>query len=905
MNRIIRQVCVSVLHSLLVASLIQAEPVLWSDRPARYWMTEGFPLGSGHLGAVPLGGTDFERILFNEKSLWTGCEEETGSHQAFGELLIKFDKAPLPTKYWRGLDLSNGMHTVTYERGGIEYRQEMLASYPSGVIALRISASKPGALSGRLWLTDMHGADVLSEGNCLKAVGILNNGLDYESQVLLVPKGGKVTPEFENGFDNKPLPRHRPGTPVLDGKSDVYLSLGNSDKPIVAHRASNNDATRSGLPLMADNQWFSRGVAFKAPGNYTFSTDGKYRWISFHAWSNGAHAVQVWADGAMVHQTETMKTGLQPQYVCVPLKGANSVKITAVAQPDAKGDDINLGHLRLSPSEKAPQQDPGVLRLFSKEDFGRIKHAPPVFLRFEGCDELTVYLTAGTSYVQDSTQGWRGKHPGEKITATLKKASAAGWEALVDLHLKDYQPLFNRVQFDVGRSKDAIRTRPTIERLQAFADRQGDPELESLLFQYGRYLLIASSRAGSLPANLQGVWNDSNIPPWRGDYHADINVQMNYWPADIANLSETFGPLVDWVERSIPVWRRHTQKEFNLPGWTVRGENGIFGGGTWHYVPAANSWLCRNLWDHYEFNLNREYLARIYPILKQVCEFWVPRLMEGPEGKLVTVKDFSPEHGPTEVGVSFPMRWVWDVFGNYAEAAGTLGLDAEFRSKILDMRGRMLEPQIGEWGQFKEWLKTPDDPNNKHRHVSHLVGLYPGEQISVRKTPELAKACAVSLNARGDMSTGWAMAWRVALWARLHDGDRAYKLVRNQLKFTDSTGIDYNKGGTYANLLCAHPPFQIDGNFGFVAGICEMLLQSHEGEIAILPALPSAWQTGKIHGIRARGGFELDLDWKEGALTSVGIRHGTGGEAIFRYQDKVRVIQVPSKKTVIVNGNLQ
>jgi len=389
-------------------------------------------------------------------------------------------------------------------------------------------------------------------------------------------------------------------------------------------------------------------------------------------------------------------------------------------------------------------------------------------------------------------------------------------------------------------------------------------------------MMISCSRPGCLPANLQGMWNRSNRPPWRSDYHTDVNVQMNYWFVDAANLSECFEPLGEWFYSIRGVRRDETKATFKTRGWITHAENGVFGGSTWKWSKGDAAWVAQNLWDHYAFTQDREYLrARAYPIIKELCEFWEDHLKELPDGTLVSPDGFSPEHGPHEDGVSFDQQLVWDLLTNYIEASEVLGVDEPLREKIASMRKRLLGPKIGKWGQLQEWMVDRDDPNDHHRHLSHMVAVYPCRGISPHRTPALAQAARVSLEARGHHGdVGWSNAWKIGLWARLHDPQKAYWYVNRWLSHN-----------TFDNLFNACWPgrvFQIDGNFGYAAGVCEMLVQSHMGEIHFLPALPDAWPHGSVKGMRARGGLEIDLRWHSGRATAALLKAKADGKLSLR-----------------------
>jgi alpha-L-fucosidase 2 len=539
-------------------------------------------------------------------------------------------------------------------------------------------------------------------------------------------------------------------------------------------------------------------------------------------------------------------------------------------------------------------------------------------LAFSRCDGLTLLIVAGTDYAMDYTNGYRGADPHPRLTAMIKAASEKGREALEEEHETDFRSLFDRVTLDLGRSSTAQRGLPTDQRrLEAF--QKTDPELERLLFQYGRYLLISCSRPGGLPANLQGLWNDRNDPAWHSDYHANINVEMNYWPAEPAGLPECQLPFFDLIDSQLPAWRKATaaSPEFKTAsggmsarGFAIRTSHNIYGGMGWRWDKTANAWYCRHFWEHYSFTRDRDFLRNTgYPIMKETCEFWEDHLETLPDGRLVVPKGWSPEHGPTEDGVSYNQEIVWDLFDNYVRAADVLGIDREYRDKIAAMRDKLLAPGIGSWGQLLEWRmeKTNSGPehleldtrDDHHRHTSHLFAVYPGHQITSATTPALAAAAKVSLDARGISPDSdvreWSFAWRTALYARLGDGEDAHKMLQ-QL---------FSVRNTCPNLFGLHPPMQMDGNFGITAGMAEMLVQSQDGDIQLLPALPAVWPEGSVKGLRARGGFEVDESWKEGKLAGATIRVSAPTRGRVRYGEKTVGFSIDAGKPVTFDGSLR
>ncbi|GAB2963373.1 glycoside hydrolase family 95 protein [Saccharothrix stipae] len=511
-------------------------------------------------------------------------------------------------------------------------------------------------------------------------------------------------------------------------------------------------------------------------------------------------------------------------------------------------------------------------------------------------DSAVLVFAAGTDYADDYPT-YRGPDPHDRVRALVDAASAKGWHRLLDAHERDHRALFDRVRLDIGQQRVDV---PTDELLRGYATAPTTARraLEALYFQYGRYLLISSSRSGSLPANLQGVWNNSVSPPWSADYHVNINLQMNYWPAETTNLAETTGPLFDFVDELREPGAVTAREMHGSRGWVVNNETNPFGftgvhdWATAFWFPEAGAWLAQHYYEHYLFTGDRRFLReRAYPVMRELARFWLDGLRVDPrDGTLVVTPSYSPEHGDFSAGAAMSQQIVGQLFANVVSAADVVG-DTAFGGEVRKALDR-LDPgtRIGSWGQLQEWKQDWDDPANTHRHVSHLFALFPGNGISPRKTPELAAAAETSLTARGDGGTGWSKAWKINFWARLLDGDHAHRMLAEQLI-----------GSTLPNLWDTHPPFQIDGNFGATAGVAEMLLQSQDGVVDVLPALPGEWRDGSYAGLRARGDVTVDVRWSDGAAREITLATGRDGPVTARstlFRDGFRLVDVRTGRQV-------
>ena len=646
----------------------------------------------------------------------------------------------------------------------------------------------------------------------------------------------------------------------------------------------------------------NNGMPYQTFGNLYISFPGHDKYENYYRDLNIADAsasVEYTVDG--VNYKREMLTSFVDDVIVVKLTADKPGSITCNIMLNSPFDNTDPvtreGQIVLSGTSSTVEGLRGEVdfqgRVAAKAKGGEVTSENGV-ISINGADEATIYISIATNFKNYKELS---ENEGQKSRSYLTKALNKDYDQIKKDHEEYFSQFMDRVSLDLGVT-EAVK-QPTDKRIKNFSD-QDDPQLVSLYFQFGRYLLISSSQPGGQPANLQGIWNDMLFPPWESKYTMNINAEMNYWPAEITNLSEMHEPFIQLAKEVAETGSETARIMYDADGWVLHHNTDIWRitgpidnahSGMW---PVGGAWLCQDLWERYLYTGDEEYLEEIYPVLKGSAEFFLDFMIPHPEtGWLVVVPSNSPENshagglGKASIaaGTTIDNQLVFDLFTHVKEATEILSRDKEFAAKLEQAKSRLAPMQIGRYGQLQEWLKDWDDPEDDHRHVSHLYGLFPSNQISPLRNPELFQAAKTVLEHRGDESTGWSMGWKINLWARLLDGNRAYKLLNDQL------GLVTDKeegGGSYPNMFDAHPPFQIDGNFGCTAGIAEMLMQSHDGAVHLLPALPDAWEDGKIEGIVSRGGFVLDLTWKDKEIEKIVVYSRIGGNLRLRAENQLK-----------------
>lgn len=905
---------------------------LWYTKPAEKW-TDAIPVGNGRLGAMIFGGLESDRIQFNEETLWTGEPRDYHRKDAYKYLpeirkLLSEGKQKeaelLATEKFMGMKSAEGQREkwLSDMRAfkGIDgnpslekYDDSKWKLFPvptyegwetkgleiDGAVWFRTTFNLPENWRGKNLILDLNrirDQDFTYVNGKLVGETSSTEGRKYIIPKEVLKKGtNTIAIQVLNYFDKggiagyKDTTRHigiyPEGGDVLNGISLVKpwkYKIQNDEPPAVAAFQASYQPFGD---LYLNFKGASSATNYKrelelntAISRTTYTLNGvNYTREYFVSQPNQAIIIHIKADKAGSISFETLLNS--------PHKFSSTRRV----------DDKTLG-LTLKVRNGALRGE-SLLRVESKKGNAAVTNDRIVV---SGADEVTLYLTAGTNYVNyNDVSG----NPLSICHSALEGLKGKSYSEIRQAHIDEYQQYYKPFSITLGKENNSL---PTNERLARFS-QSNDASFAALYVQYGRYLLISSSRPGTRPANLQGIWNDLLTPPWGSKYTTNINAEMNYWPAELLNLSPMHDPFFKMVEELAVQGKKTAKAHYNARGWILHHNTDLWRGtapinasnhGIW--VGGAG-WVSQHLWEHYLFTHDKEFLKhRAYPIMKGAAEFYVDFLVKDTKtGWLISTPSNSPETGGLVAGPTMDHQIIRSLFKASIAAAEILGVDAAFRDTLKLKVGQIAPNQVGKYGQLQEWLEDKDDTTNKHRHVSHLWGVHPGNDIMWDTSPELMKAARQSLIYRGDEGTGWSLAWKINFWARFKDGEHAMKMVKMLLR--PATG----NGGSYVNLFDAHPPFQIDGNFGGAAGIGEMLIQSHSKYIDLLPALPAEFNEGTVKGIKARGGFELDFDWKNGTLNSIKVKSLAGNECSLRYGDKVVSFPTKKGKEYRLNGALK
>ena len=915
MKRTRRLVLVMMLASACLSAPAQEFYGVWFEKPtselvgdmwprrSNTWERGPLPIGNGYMGAMIFGETEIEEIQFNEKSLWAGgpgtgnykyglrfpedhgetfkkvrklfierrIEEgiklgrklngdrtNFGKYQNMGSFFI--DTAHSRgncTNYFRGTDLNRALNYVRYKHGGVEYEREYFASVPGRAILSRWSASARRMQNLKVYPRMAHVADYRWETDTLIITGRQeDNDLPYEVHMRINARGGRAVPHVT-------LPP-RPVTATASNSArgfDPALACDLSDETFWRTERALKGEVKGWLRIDNGSAVDIKGIVLR----FITMPTVRYR-------------IEVSEDGVRWQTAvDRSKEGQKSADNYFRHSGKlRYVKLVALDWDKHWRVPLRVADLRLVEQD----EDPGARR--------------GVYVEIQNADEVLFTLTAATGY-RNHYPDYRGEHPGRICRRVMAAVADRDYTELRAAHVADYQEIYNRVKLALGDSgADKV---PSNVRRDRFAANHEDQAYVKLYFDACRYLLIACSRAGSLPANLQGVWCDTNFPMWNSDYHTNINVQMNYWAASVCGMPECLEPLFAYIEGLIEPGSVMAEAVYGARGWNVNTGSNVWGHTSpdnlrYGWAPYGSSWLMQRMWQHYAFTGDKEFLhRRCYPILKDIALFWEDYLTVDRDGTLVSAPSFSPEHGPITVAASFDQVMAWNHFTNCIDASEALGVDENLRRHWKAMRARLSPLSIGKWGQLQEWKEDIDDPKDRHRHINHLFSVYPGRQIHPITTPELAAAARVLIRGRGESGPGWSTAWKVGILARLGDAEGTHRKVCQLAK------------DTYYNMFGAHRrggPFQFDSNGGGSSAIPEMILQSHMGFLHLLPALPDAWPEGSFEGLRARGGHVVDVVWKDGRLDTATINSTWGGSLRVLYRNKERTFTIGRQGSLVV-----
>jgi alpha-L-fucosidase 2 len=897
--------CALIAYFSAISHCFAQQNQLWYNKPAVKW-TDALPIGNGRLGAMIFGGVNADHLQFNEETLWSGKPRNynrTGAASVLPEIRkLLFEGKQ---KEAEALAQANFMGLQSEAGDRKKWVDEMKAG--NGI------AGNPALVNfnDQSWKTltvpSYEGWENVGLTNLDGAVWFrttFNVPVNWKGQDLVLDLNRIRDQDFTyiNGVlvgntDNlEPRKYIIPSKLIKIGENTIAVQVLNyTDKGGIA---GYKDTTKKiGIYLQGANM--KSGISLVKHWKYKIQNEEPPATAQYQASYQpfGDLNLQFKHKGTVKDYRRSLDLSTAIAKTVYTIAGTKYLREYFASEPDqaivvhfsaSKGKSISFDAGLTSPHLHA------VLKKIVKIINNR--------LVIEQADEATLYLTASTNFINDSNVAG---DPINKNIASLEKLAGKNYLNVKTAHLKEYQHYFNA--FSIALGDEPEKQLPTDERIEKFA-AQNDPSFIALYLQYGRYLLISGSRPGTQSANLQGIWNDQLSPPWGSKYTTNINLEMNYWPSEVLNLSALNNPLFEKI-KALAVKGRATAREYySANGWVLHHNTDLWNGTA--PINAANhgiwvtgaAWLSQHLWEHYLYTKDKIFLANEgYPLMKEAALFFNDFLIKDPKtGWLISSPSNSPENGGLVAGPTMDHQLIRSLFQNCIMAADELKIDESFK-KILTEKIKQLAPnQIGKFGQLQEWLEDKDDTTNTHRHVSHLWGVYPGADITWDKNPQLMNAAKQSLLFRGDEATGWSLAWKINFWARFKDGNHAMKLIKMLIKPATANG-----SGSYVNLFDAHPPFQIDGNFGGAAGIAEMIIQSHEKYIEILPALPAAIPNGKVQGICARGGFELNIEWNNGTLSNLQIKSKVGGTCIIRYKNQVISLATEKGGSYQLNGDLK